>query len=365
MTTVLREALTGARQALHGELDRAGCPACAAMAFAAERSRRLLLEGLNDPSNARRYEEHKGLCLPHALDTAKMADAATLRPLAQRLLATLEAMEPALELEPLAGADQDADRRARWRRRLPDAPSTGSTIERLCGQLQLETCAVCLAVGLAERGYLDWLVEQAQAGDRSLDSDPGELCAHHLHDVSLCDRASARGAVARKRAVSAGELNRLLDRLADPSTPTRRGRHGSRQDLDEARRELISPHFCPACHARREIERRRLELILASLPLAEVRERYERSHGLCVQHVLQVKEKKSSRLFLAHLDARLGVLAWEVDETRRKYAWACRHEPPGPEADAWTRALVQLDGQVFEGGPAAAADMPTRDGTHP
>ena len=28
-----------------------------------------------------------------------------------------------------------------------------------------------------------------------------------------------------------------------------------------------------------------------------------------------------------HADARVSVLSWEVEETARKYAWACRHEP--------------------------------------
>lgn len=364
MTTILHEALTGARQALRGQLDRAGCPACAVTAFAAERSRRLVLEGLADPSNARRYEEHEGFCLPHLLDAAKTAEAATLRTLAERLLATLEVMDPTFGLEPLTGTDEDALPRARWRRLLPDPPAAESTIERLCLQLQLETCPVCVEVGLAERGYLDWFVQQTQADDRSLHSDPGEFCAHHLHDVSLCDRASAQQAAKRKRAARAGELKWLLDRLAGPSAPTRRGRQATRQDLDEVRRELVSPHFCAACHARRQSERTCLELVLASLPLTDVRERYDRTHGLCVRHALQAKDEKSSRVFVAHLDARLGVLAWEVDETRRKYAWACRHEPAGPEGDAWARALVQLDGEVFEGGPAVVAAVPTRDGRH-
>ena len=43
---------------------------------------------------------------------------------------------------------------------------------------------------------------------------------------------------------------------------------------------------------------------------------------------------------------------WEVEETARKYAWAYRHETSGPERDAWLRAMAQIDGRVFEGGPA-------------
>jgi hypothetical protein len=56
-----------------------------------------------------------------------------------------------------------------------------------------------------------------------------------------------------------------------------------------------------------------------------------------------------------HTDARLALLAWEVQETARKYAWAYRHEPTGPERHGWLRGLIQIDGRVFEGGPAPTA----------
>jgi hypothetical protein len=59
-----------------------------------------------------------------------------------------------------------------------------------------------------------------------------------------------------------------------------------------------------------------------------------------------------ARLARRCVDGRLGLLAWEVGETARKYAWAFRHEPKGQEQQAWLRALAQIDGSVFEGGPA-------------
>jgi hypothetical protein len=59
------------------------------------------------------------------------------------------------------------------------------------------------------------------------------------------------------------------------------------------------------------------------------------------------------RLALSHADARLGLLAWELSQAARKQAWAYRHEPSGPEHDAWLRAAAQIDGRTFEGGPAA------------
>jgi hypothetical protein len=52
--------------------------------------------------------------------------------------------------------------------------------------------------------------------------------------------------------------------------------------------------------------------------------------------------------------ARLQVLAWELGELDRKAGWSTRHEPSGPERDAWLRAFAAVDGHVFLGGPAAS-----------
>jgi hypothetical protein len=120
------------------------------------------------------------------------------------------------------------------------------------------------------------------------------------------------------------------------------------------RHELAATAYCPACNAREGIEGSQLELAGAALGLAHVRERYERGHGVCVRHAMRVGDGQS-RLVRRCVDERLGLLAWEVAETARKYAWAFRHEPKGDEQRAWLRALVQIDGDVFAGGPSPAA----------
>ena len=102
--------------------------------------------------------------------------------------------------------------------------------------------------------------------------------------------------------------------------------------------------------SREGIERSQLELIGSALALATVRERYQCGHGLCARHAMQVPDGQA-RLARRCVDGRLGVLAWEVGETARKYAWAFRHEPKGHEQQAWL-ALAQIDGSVFAGGPA-------------
>lgn len=355
MTTVTREALSGARTAILEEGEVGSCPACDAFAFASERARHVLLEGLLDPFTARLYFEHDGMCLPHVLQAAPTAALSTLKMLAERLLATLDGGDDACREELLAGLDDDAGRRACWRCLLPEGPTTGTTVKQLRGRLQIESCPVCLSTGLTERRYVHWLLERTLEDDQSLLTDPGELCAAHLHDVALADRSLAGPAIERKRRARMGRLRRLLDQLAELPASERRRRRGGVDDLDRARKEFTSAQYCPACHARNGTDGSQLELVRASLSLAPVREDYGRGHGLCVRHALQLTKGHAARLARRHLDGRLGVLAWEVHETARKYAWAFRHEPSGSEHDAWLRALAQVDGRVFEGGPAPAA----------
>ena len=353
MTIVMREALAGARLALRGESQISSCPACDSVAFGARHARALLVEGLRDPALARLYAEHDGVCLVHLLDALPGTDPSTLKMLAERLLKSLHDRGGIALVGLLAGVDADAPRRAMWRERLPQISATGSTVERLRERLEVDACPVCLVAGIAGRDYLQWFLAHSAEDDPTLGTDPGELCASHLHDVALADSSVASNRAAqRKRATRIVQLERFLGRLAQTPIPERRRRRSNNEALDDVRGELHAAPYCPACHARDGIEDAQRDLVAPSLALAPVRDRYERSHGLCVWHARRVPEGSAARVARQHADARLQLIAWEVQETARKYAWAFRHEPSGPEQDGWLRALAQIDGRVFEGGPA-------------
>jgi hypothetical protein len=353
MTVVMREALAGARSAVKDNTRIGTCAACAAVTSASNRTRSLLLDGVQNPSVARLYTEHEGVCLLHLLEAVPVAGQPTLRMLTERLLASLHQATGSALVGLLAGLDADAPRRAMWRDRLPSLPTAGSTLERLAGRLQVDACPVCLATGIGARDYLRWFVAHAAGGDPSLKTDPGELCAAHLHDVALGEPSTASSQAAEhKRAARIGQLELFLGSLAHLPAPARRGRRSNSDPLDEARRNLLAAPHCPACHAREGIERAQRELIAASLALQPVRAPYEESHGLCVRHARAVQHGPTAGFARHHTDARLAMRAWEVQETARKYAWAFRHEQTGPERDGWLRGLAQIDGRVFEGGPA-------------
>jgi mono/diheme cytochrome c family protein len=357
MTIVMREALAGARLSLRGELQAGRCPACESAAVSARHARTLLVDALRDPALARLYGEHGGVCLVHLLDALASADPPLAKMLAERHRRSLHDRAGIRLIDLLAGVDADGPRRAVWRERLPDVAVTGSTVEHLHERLRIDACPVCLATGIAERNYLRWWVTHAAQNDASLETDPGELCPAHLHDVALADPsvASTRAAQ-RKRATRIAQLERFLARLAQAPVSERRRRRNSPDALDDIRSELLAPPHCAACHARDGFERAQQDLVAASLGLAAVRARHERGHGLCGHHARRVPDGPAMRVTRQHADARLAVIGWEVQETARKYAWAFRHESSGPEHGGWLRGLAQINGRVFEGGPAAIGE---------
>ncbi|HUA48724.1 MAG TPA: hypothetical protein VMA77_26060, partial [Solirubrobacteraceae bacterium] len=172
LTIVMREAVAGARRATNEEVQVGPCPACASVEFGNRRARTLLIDSLQDQGLARRYAEHGGVCLVHLVDALPAGEPATLKLLAERLLASLHDQVGSDLVHLLAGGDADARRRAMWRDRLPALSYAGSTVERLSERLEIEACPVCLAAGVAERDYFGWLFEDPAGDDPSAGEDP-------------------------------------------------------------------------------------------------------------------------------------------------------------------------------------------------
>jgi hypothetical protein len=220
---------------------------------------------------------------------------------------------------------------------------------------------VCLSAGWAELGYLRWFTERSKAADRSLEDGPGELCGTHLHYLNWLDERVAARVASRQSAARRGELRRVLDRMAALPSDRRWRQRQVAAELDIARGEFVAAHFCPACHARDGVERSQLDLVLASIAVAPLRERYLRAHGLCARHALLADEQDGGAPVRTHARARLEMLAWDLGESDRKRAWAYRHELAGPERHAWLRVIAQVDGRVFRGGPPRRADLDAQD----
>lgn len=218
------------------------------------------------------------------------------------------------------------------------------------GETQAGACPGCEAVETGSRGACRLVLDALD--DATMTQryhDHGGMClVHVLQTLPVADPPTLKVLAGRLQrrlheevgpplvGVLAGSdddaRRRALWRLPDPP------RRGSTVDR---LREAFEIEACPVC-----------------LSACVARERYERCHGLCVRHAMRMSDGHAARVARRHLDARMSVLAWEVGETARKYAWAYRHETSGPEDDAWTRALAQIDGRVFAGAPAPAGQAP-------
>jgi hypothetical protein len=365
LTTVVRAALAGARSCLRDELRAGPCPACASLSRSAGDVARLLAVSLQHEVNLRGYSEHRGICLDHLFALADIAPPELMTVIAHRLLRSLRQLDAAAMLTLLACTDRDGPRRARWRTALPDTGRFDSTIAKLCEELRVDACPICLAGGVAERRYLEWHTQASSTGDTSLRMSPGELCSAHLHDLALCDDAAARDAIDRNRVATMRALELLLAEMPATPRPTKR-RHGTDRAVSREAQRILRPlHQCPACRARSTAELRQAELLDAAIALPAIRGTYESSHGLCVRHAMRLSAGTAAQIAHRVVDARLAVLQWELDEIRRKYAWECRHEPAGPEQDAWLRGLAQIDGRILVGSPVVTRPAGDLGWAHP
>jgi hypothetical protein len=235
--------------------------------------------------------------------------------------------------------------------------------------------------------YLRWLPAGAEGkpadGSREVaGSDELELCARHLHDLEAAAPPVAKTSAARQasrwRALLDGSQRHLareehLGSMAGRRSMARaawardvspeqrrvwtsRARSATRAFLESRRgaREAVlaglQVPWCRVCHTVAQDTRRAAELLLAALRDGPSARRYQGSHGLCVQHLLDLVTDARAAAARAVLLGRLDVLAWELAEADRKQAWALRYQPAGPETGAWQRAAAMVDGAMFLGG---------------
>jgi AraC-like DNA-binding protein len=335
LTAVYRYLLEAARQQLagHGK-TRPACPACEHDQACARRALGTLLEGLAEPPVQRQYLAAGGLCVPHARDAAGMRGHRAAGAWAVR--ATVGALGGPPGLDALAGGpDHDAAERARLRAALPPP-----------GRASPGCCPVCAAAAGAESRELA-RVARAGYGVRPGDPDlaapvPGPcLCAGHLRDaVLMTTRAPAL------LAWQAGCLSADLARRM--SAAGRRRIPAGWLPGRDARRPGTAG--CPVCLAAGDAARQELARFAAT------RRAVPPGAGgrlLCVRHVLalRVVDAAATQAAADLAARRAATLLRELAEAFRKGTWAHRHEPRGPEMNAWRRAAVFLDGGVSGGCP--------------
>jgi hypothetical protein len=334
LTAGYRYVLQAARERLAGRETRlAACPACEHDEAAASRGLEILLDGISEAGVQGRYLAVGGLCVPHMRAARRMRGH---RHAVAWVVQSMAAHRPSLDLL-VGGPDYDADERARLRATLPSGD-----------RFPPGTCPVCLTAAHAE---VTGLVLAAGAGNDSCRGSAASevprqgrrLCPSHFRDAALMGDG---GQVAALLAVQADCQAAGLAGLARPSA----WRSGGPAGWLRGGRFPVLDDECAVCRARAQAAWQELQKFRA---VPQVAPAPEGAQMLCVRHVLALRAAApaAGRAVAALAAERAGVLISELAEAFRKGTWASRHESRGPEADAWRRAAVFLDGGVFGGGP--------------
>jgi hypothetical protein len=373
LTHVYRHVVQAACARLEAKEGGGECIGCAQERWASGHAIDLVLRSLSDSAVARAYAASYAFCASHFLKalsrgTRKLAGQ-TYPAFAAALVSKVQAVGL---VEIFTSLDPDAGVRATYLKKLPTHPleRSSTTVEYLLALLSVDSCPCCLAAGLSVRGYLQWIASENATGSTDLGREVVGLCGAHMADLVGFDAGAAGWLAEQKCAVWGGVFQRFAARelAIKHNAPPPEGRPLDRKEwegilLDWIRRVLAPQRewlrrvdaaakelpTCGACRAAQTAVDRTASLLSASFADSSLAAAYERSHGLCVQHVLGLPPGDRA-LPLQVCNARLKLLAWELEEAGRKLDWLVRYERRGDESTAWKRTMAQIDGRVFLGG---------------
>ena len=199
--------------------------------------------------------------------------------------------------------------------------------------LRLGMCPLCRVAQKLDREYIWYFSDEWSSEEWAIDAFAAArgFCAQHaeqLREVEVIGLASTVG-ISDLYLETAQRLIRDLEALEDDGW------------LEQAE--------CPACeHRRQGVDEHAAFLFRALAESPEFRAAYEASPGVCVEHfqmLWDTSQHAEDRTLLREVQLRaISRLAMELGEHLRKQRAEFRHEPPGPELDAWQRAIWWTSG---------------------
>ncbi len=323
------------------------CPLCRVTVERVRAAAGDLAAVLDRPQVAAAIRARGGLCFRHLrylLPELSSAQSAAVGDAIASRLSVLPAGTPESRFM-LAGHDPDAlaripyleahalDQGADPFRTAAQGPAAHGPAGRLITDLAGDSCPVCRSAGREQVRYLLWLGQHRP--ERGPAANDLRLCPRHLHDTQPAAGASAHavsisGAAAREQALA----------------------------LAAGANTLTGDQPCRGCRAGLDAERRQLGLLRASLLDARVLRALEGAHSLCLRHAAEVAADHDAGPVISRLLTQLRQTQWELAEDAAKQAWERRHQPRGPEQDAWRRVPALIDGAVYLG-TAARSSKPT------
>jgi hypothetical protein len=193
-------------------------------------------------------------------------------------------------------------------------------------------CPLCRAAHKLEREYIWYFFDEYSDQQWALDELRAShgFCAAHAEALRQVEVEGVKSTLGISN-VYLDTLEGLADQLAALSA---RGR--------------LERTACPACAYRDEGVGKNARYLLEEIAESErSRERFLSSPGLCFPHfelVWDAGDEGGRRLILdVQVRAVAGLVA-ELREHVRKQGDEARHEPKGPEQDAWLRAIWLTSG---------------------
>lgn len=234
----------------------------------------------------------------------------------------------------------------------PGAARRTAHFETLSDRLRMPNCPICRIGQEQERRFLETLsyervnepefrreLTEARGfceGHGALLADFGDPLGNSILQEDLLGALDADLALAAE-----AHRHRFLD-----ETPLGRFR--------DAEGTLPVRGECPVCRSKSGRERDYVEFLLEHVRDAELASLYARSSGLCRPHLaLASRLARTSKARFEGFRTMVGLertilasLTAELKEIQRRSDYRFSGGPPGPEKDAWVRAIRKTSGYV-------------------
>jgi len=209
-------------------------------------------------------------------------------------------------------------------------------------------CPICLLAQRSLRRYLSALANEGVTDRQQRDEIRAAYGFCAAHGRMLRDGRDALGSAIIQRDMLANLSRALVSERPSPPNVAARLRRAFRQG-GRVNGPLPTSRGCVACEQVIQAEQRYAAALVSGLIDTQTLALFRNSAGLCVPHLrlalLAAPHMEAHSRLCEAQGAIWGDLIGELDEFIRKQDHRFTHEPPGPEANSWRRAIDLVSGQ--------------------
>ncbi len=202
-------------------------------------------------------------------------------------------------------------------------------------------CPFCTLASKSSHKYLDALLyEKVNDGGlrRELKKAHG-FCKKHAEELVSLGGSLGIGIIYRE------QLKRFMELISDRNVS-----HLEGEKLLKEIGDWNNHSKCPACQFERGAVERYADTFIYFLNDGEMKEAFESSMGVCVEHfelvLSRIEDSERRRYFIAVEAEKLALLYGNLDEFIRKQDYRFENEPiTRDEADSWIRVVKIMTGR--------------------